>query len=108
MPAGIAAAIHAPAFHAVDATPRAIVHNFREMIGGMTFEEFTVICKLRELVGLNVVQRVGKCHLSETVVMTVTFAVRRDVDQLRPLPGVGKTAVQPVGKALTIVQQSIE
>jgi len=37
---------------------------------GMSFEEFTVICKLRELVGLNVVQRVGKCHLLETVVMT--------------------------------------
>ncbi len=74
----------------------------------MPLEKLAIICKLRELIRLDVMQRIRKRHLTEAMMMAVTLAVCRDVHQLRPLPRVRKAAHQAVGKTLAIVQQSFE
>src|SRR6202140_958004 len=106
--ARVAATIGAPTFNAVNAAPRAVGYNLRKVVGRMPLKEFAIVRKLGEFIGFNVVQRVRERPLPKAVVGAVAFAIRRDMYQLRPRPRVRKAAHQPVGKALTIVEQTLE
>src|SRR5579872_4498762 len=108
MSAGIAAAIAAPAFHSVNATPRAVIHDFHKMLGGMFFKKFAVVGQLRDLLSFDFVQCEAERHFAIMMMMAVAFPVGGDVDELRSLAGIGEAAHQPIGETFAIVQQSLE
>src|ERR1019366_3751620 len=108
MSAGVASTIAAPAFDAVDATPRTVVDDLHEMFGGMFFQKFAVVGELGDVPSLDFVQCIGERHFAMVVMMAVAFSVGGDVNQLRSLAGVGEAAHQPFCKSFAVVQQSLE
>ena len=59
MSAGIASTIAAPAFDAVDATPRTVFDDLDEMLGGMFFKKLAVVGKLGDVLSFDFVQGVS-------------------------------------------------
>ncbi len=82
--AGVATAIAAPAFDAVDTAPGSALEDFHSVDGRMLFQVFPEIRELGRLIRFDVVERVSQRHLAETVVMSVGFAVGRDVNEFGP------------------------
>src|SRR5204862_7302784 len=82
--AGVAAAVAVPALDTVCATPRRTFPDLCFLARWMTLEIFTVIREFREVVALDVMQRIGERHLAFLVMMAISLAIRRDVHNLRP------------------------
>src|SRR5690242_15163584 len=84
MSSRVAATIAVPAFDAVRATPGAPFPDLRLRYGRMFFQIFSIIGEPGEVVAFDVMQGIGKCHFAAFVMVSVGFAVRRDVNDLRP------------------------
>src|ERR1700730_5006253 len=108
VPAGIASAIRAPALQSVGTAPGAVFNNLDEMISGVTLEELAIVGELRQFVCLDVVKSIGQCHFPKVMMVSVTLAVGCNVSQLRPIPGIGKTGQQALGKTLSVVEEPFE
>src|SRR3982750_2263336 len=74
----------------------------------MFLEKLSVIGYLGEILRLDVVQGIGKGHLAMPVMMTVGFAVCRNVRQLRPWAGIRVGAHQASGEFFAVIQQFLE
>ena len=106
--AGIAAAVRAPALHAVDATPRRLLEDFRLVLRRMAVEVGGVVDQFDGWVGLEQRQAVGERHLAVGVVVAVGLAVRGDAYDLRPVAVVAERSHEPVAKGLAALQHVAE
>src|SRR5258708_38750746 len=97
---GVAAAIVAPAFYSVFATPGGIFRDLYFMCRGGLFQELTVIREGGDVFRVDFVQRVGQGHVAVLVMMAVGLTVRRKLHELRPAALVRASAARAVGKAL--------
>src|SRR5882757_75277 len=77
--ASVTTTIALPALDAMDAAPRTVLENLDLVRGRIGREKLSVICDARQLVRLNLVHGIGKCHFSAVMMMAVTFAVGGDV-----------------------------
>ena len=82
--------------------------NLRFVGRRMTFQVLPVIGESRNVVALDVVQRIGQGHLPVVMMVTVRFTVRRNVHQLVPLSAIVEGAYDPVRKSFTTRQQLLE
>ena len=103
-----AAAVGAPACDAVWAAPRRVLVNLDLVSRWEVFEKLPVVRELREVILLDVVERVGERHVALRMMMPVGLAVRRDVNQLRPLACCGERADEAIGEVLALVKQPLE
>src|SRR6201987_3679547 len=108
VPARITAAIAAPALDPMHATPRAVLEDFDFVSRRILLEKLSVVGKLCQVVGLNMVQSVRQGHLPKVMVVTITFAICGDVHQFRPAALVRESAHHPFCELLAIVQQTLE
>src|SRR5882762_3515634 len=108
MTTGIAPAVAAPTFDAMDAAPRAVFENFHLVRWRVLLQELRIIRDFGESVGFDMLQRVGKRHFAETVVVSIAFPVGGNVHELRPIALVRKTAQQSAGELFTAIEQSFE
>src|SRR5437899_9580409 len=74
----------------------------------MLLQKFGVVRKPRQIGSLQMIQRIGERHLTEMMMMAIAFTIRRDIDQLRPVPRSREPACQALCKMLTVVQQMLE
>src|SRR5258708_1601989 len=102
---GVAAAIVAPAFYSVFATPGGIFRDLYFMGRGELFQELTVIREVGDVFRVDFVQRVGQGHVAVLVMMAVGLTVSGNVHELRPGALVRESAAQAFDKALATVQQ---
>ena len=74
----------------------------------MALQIFAVVGEAGEVVGFDVVQGVGQCHVAVAVMVAVGLAVGGDVHQLGPVAVLGKCSGQTVGEILPTIQQALE
>ena len=106
--AGVAAAVGVPAAHAVRAAPGGVLEDLDFVGRRIDGEILAVVGEPGELVGLDVMQRVGQRHLALEMMMAVGLAVSGDVHELRPAAVLGEAADQPVGETFAIGEQAFE
>ena len=106
--ARIATTITPPPLHAVLTAPGSVLDDLDLMGGRMKLQEIPVVGGLSQFVCLDIVQRIGERHFAKPMMVSIALTVRRDVNDLRPGPGVGKTADQALGKFLSAIQQTFE
>ena len=82
--------------------------DFRFISRRIFFQVLAVVGELREIVALDMTERVRQCHFSPAMVMAVGFAVGADVDQLIPIPLIGKCAHDSSGKLFARIEQLLE
>src|SRR4051794_8958995 len=92
----------------MNAAPRAIFDDFREIFGGILFQKLSVIRELGGIVFLNFFESVGERHFAEVMVVTIALAVCSNVDQLRKRTAFGEATHEPIGKTFTVAQQALE
>src|SRR5262249_7765046 len=102
------AAIRPPALDAVNAAPGGVLEDLHFVRGGMAFEVFSVIGKIRGLAGTYIFQGVRERHFATSVMVAVCLAVGSYVDQLGPGALFNEGVKQTLGKALSIVEQLCE
>src|SRR6185436_2551970 len=81
MPAAVAAAVRAPPFDAMRATPRGVATNLHAVGNAHPVEVGGVVGQLNLPVALDGVDGRGERHFAEAVMMPIRLAVRGDVDQ---------------------------
>src|ERR1035438_7664202 len=108
MPAGIAAAVSAPAPYAMHATPGSVFENLDDVLGGIARQKFGVVGDPGQTIGFDVAERVGERHIAVTVVMAVGFAICGDVGQLWPVALIVEGGQQTPGEVLPIVEQALK
>src|SRR5262245_1723989 len=104
----VTAAIAPPAIDAVKTAPRGFFNNLHLVRRRMSFEVFAIVRKLCQLIGLDGVQGIGESHVAEAVVMTVTFTVRGDMDELGPVALIVKGPAEPIGQMFAAGEQSFK
>ena len=77
--AAIAAAVRAPALHAMHAAPRSVVGNFALVLRWKLLQEVRVVGQLYRLVVLNQPQSIGQGHFAVAMMMPIGLAVGRHV-----------------------------
>ena len=106
--AGVAAAVGVPAADAVRAAPGGVLDDLDFVGRRVDGEVLAVVGELRQLVGFDVMQRVGERHLALEMMVAVGLAVGGDVHELRPAAVLGEAADQAVGEAFAIGEQPFE
>ena len=71
----------------------------------MFFQELPVIGKEGQILGFDEVQGIGQPHIPVSLVVAVGFPVRGDMDELRVVSGIGKSARQTPGEVLAVPLQ---
>src|SRR5437660_5263675 len=104
MSSRIAAAVRFPALDSMYTTPRAIFKYLHFMRGWVLFQELGIVGDLRQIVFLDVIQRIRKCHFPEVMMMAVAFPVSGNVHQFGPISFIGKSAHHAFSKSLPIIQ----
>src|SRR4249920_1337279 len=104
MTARIAAAIAAPTLDAMDTTPRAVFHDLDVMPRRMLFEKFSVVGKLGDSALVDLVEGITQSHFAIVMVVAITLAIGRDVDELVALTGVGEATQKAIGETLAVIQ----
>jgi hypothetical protein len=102
MPAGITATITTPALNPMRTAPRGFLYNFYFMSGRMLLQVFAVVGDLRQIIGLNVAQDVGQCHIPEAVMVAIGLTVSGDMDKLGKRTCLGKGTDEPLGELFPI------
>src|SRR2546422_8430290 len=100
MTAGIAATIAVPPSQAMSTAPRRTLPDFGFHHRWMLLQVLGVVGKLRDVVALDMMQRIGESHLAIFMMMAVGFTVRCDVHNLRPLAFFGKCRSETGGEML--------
>src|SRR5262245_6277465 len=108
MAAGVTAAVAPPTINAMKTAPRGFFNNLDLVGWRMPFEVFAVVRKFCQLIGLDSVQGIGESHVAEAVVMAVTFTVRGDMDELRPVGFIVEGTAEPIGQMLATGEQSLK
>ena len=102
------AAIAFPAAHAMGAAPGRALDDFYFKLGRMIFQELAIVGDLRQLLAVDVVERIGQRHVAVAMMVAVRLSIGGDVDQLRTLTIDRKAAGETVGETLTIIQQTFK
>src|SRR6266704_305780 len=106
--ARVTSAVAAPAFNPVGTTPRSVVDDLDFVRRRMRLEILAVIRDLREVVRLDIMQRVSQCHFAVTMMMSIGLTVGRNVHELQPVAIAAETTQQPLGESLSVRQQSFK
>ena len=108
VPAGVSASVAStitlPTLDSMITAPGAVPKNFYLMRRRILREVLTVVCQLGELLFFDVVQGVGQSHFTPVMVMAIAFAVRRNVDQLRPVAFHGRRCEDSLGELLAVIE----
>src|SRR5881296_1024900 len=105
MAAGVASTVAVPPLDAMRAAPCAAFPDFHLDRGAMTLEILAVVGHHSRIVGLDLMERIGQCHIALVVVMTVCFAIRGDVNKLRPRACVRECGCEAPRKVLAFLEQ---
>ena len=62
---------------------------------------------MRQVVGLDVIERIGKGHVTETVMVTVGFTVGGNVNQLGPVTVLRKTFKELLRERFAVAQYQL-
>src|SRR5580700_4942015 len=103
--AGVAATVGVPAANAVGAAPCGVLEDLNFVSRRIDGEVFAIVSEAGELVGFNVMQRVGERHLTFVMMMAVGFSVGGDVHELRPAAVLGEATDEAAGKAFAVREQ---
>src|SRR5579872_3206080 len=104
----VAAAITLPSVHSVRATPGSHFLNSNFFSGRMQREVLAIIRQPREFVFLNILQSKSQGHVAVWMVMSIGFAISRNMHELRRITFRIEMAQQPTREILTAVQQLLE
>jgi hypothetical protein len=104
MTARIASAVAAPTLDSMDTTPGAVFHDLDVMPRRMLFEKFSVVCKLRDSALVDFVEGITQSHFAIVMVVAITLAIGRDVDELVALTCVGKATQKAIGETFAVIQ----
>src|SRR5215813_547823 len=105
---GIAATVFAPASYAVRTTPGTVLDDLRLVLRRMFLEVLAIIREPSNALLLDVLQCIRERHVAVGVMMSVAFAIRGDMHELRPIAGVGESSRQTMRKLLPTIQQLLE
>ena len=71
-------------------------------------EIFAIIGYLCQVIRFNELETVSQGHVPEAMVVAVGFTVRSNVNELGPSSAVVKRTDQPLGKAFSALEQTLE
>ncbi len=106
--AGVAATVALPPAYAVAAAPGRSLDDLDLADRVVCSEERPIVRDPRQLALIDVVERVGECHVAVAMMVTVGLTVGGDVDELGPLAAVREGVEQPVCEVLAASQQLLE
>src|SRR5262245_45487130 len=102
--AAVASAIRHPSPNTMRATPRTLLVDLHFMLWRMLLEVLAIISQFRDIVFLDLLQRVSQRHFTMAMVMPVRLAIRRKMNQLFPIAVVIERTSDPIGKTFTALQ----
>ena len=70
----------------------------------MLFEKFSVVGKLGDSALVDFVEGITQSHFAIVMVVAITLAIGRDVDELVALTCVGKATQKAIGETLAVIQ----
>src|SRR6266481_8733486 len=103
--AKIAAAVCLPPANAMHTAPGGVFDDMDFMARRELLQKLAIVGEARDTFGLDLLQRIGQGHLAILVMMSVSFAIGSDVDQLRPRAFCREPAPQAIHKVMAVVQQ---
>ena len=75
------------------------------MRGGVSLQKLSIVREAGLAAGFDKIESVSQGHLPVEVVVPVGFAVRGDMDQLRPAAGLGKRSQEAAGELFSVGQE---
>src|SRR5436305_5373401 len=106
--AGVATAVGAPPFHAMDAAPRGVLDDL-DFVGRRKFlQKLTIVRQFLRVLRFDPVESIRKGHFAVAMMMSIGLAVGGNVNKLGPVAGIGKAAFQAIGKLLAAIQQLLK